>query len=270
MLVKSRTVIWSMFLILLLSHTVNAQSYNIDPEVEACIRKNAPKATAIEKIRLTSESLMFEEEEVLSAKIYWKHNDSEGTSNLLAIFDEPDDILGSRLLFLEKTAGNEIYLYMPALFKVRRITSDRISSSMYGMDFSYEDFQWMYNMLSTAISEQRSDAKINGESMHVFAVIPQEGKGSRYETILSYFDKKTCVIRKIEFYEQGNKLRKVLVTEPDQIKSVDGILIPHKLLMRDVKKESETELIVISISVDPPISESLFDPAQLKEHRGIN
>ena len=51
---------------------------------------------------------------------------------------------------------------------------------------------------------------------------------------------------------------------------VDGILVPHKFLMSDVKKESQTELTVISVSVDPPISDSLFDPALLKEHRGIN
>lgn len=261
-------------LTLLFSYAINAQAYDVDPEIEACISKNAPKLTTVERIRLTSQEQMYgmnqEEDKVLSAKIYWKHNDSEGTSNLLTIFDEPDDILGSRLLFLEKKAGNEIYLYMPALFKVRRITSDRISSSMYGMDFSYEDFQWMYNMLSTAISEQRPDAKIDGELMHVFAVTPQQGKNSRYETIFSYFDKKNCVIRKVEFYESGNKLRKVLSTEADQIKMVDGILIPHKFLMRDVKKQSETELTVISVSVDPPIADALFDPAQLKEHRGIN
>ncbi|MCG6937007.1 MAG: outer membrane lipoprotein-sorting protein [Gammaproteobacteria bacterium] len=213
---------------------------------------------------------MFEDEKVLSAKIYWKYNDSEGTSNLLAIFDEPDDIFGTRLLFLEKKTANEIYLYMPALFKVRRITSDNISSSMYGMDFSYEDLQWMYKLLSTAVSEQRPDAIINGKAMHVFAVIPQQGKGSKYEKIFSYFDKKTCVIRKVEFYEQGDKLSKVLSTEPDQIKKADGILVPHKFLMRDLNKGSETELTVISISVDPPVSDSLFDPAQLKEHRGIN
>lgn len=267
---KFRIVVQNIILAFLFAHSLNVQAYDIDPEIESCIKKNAPKSTTIERIRLTSEGLMFEDEEVLSAKIYWKHNNSEGTSNLLTIFDEPDDILGSRLLFLEKKAGNEIYLYMPALFKVRRITSDRISSSMYGMDFSYEDFQWMYNMLSTAISEQRADEKINGELMHVFAVVPQESKGSRYETILSYFDKKTCVIRKVEFFEPGNKLRKVLVTDADQIKMVDGILVPHKFLMRDVKKESETELTVISVSVDPPISDALFDPAQLKEHRGIN
>ncbi|MBG7609226.1 MAG: outer membrane lipoprotein-sorting protein [Anaerolineae bacterium] len=262
-------IIRTMALMLLLVQPINAQAYDIDPALDSCIRKNAPKSTTIERVKLTSENWLYEEEEVLSAKIYWKHND-EGTSNMLAIFDEPDDILGSRLLFLEKNAGNEMYLYMPALFKVRRITSERLSSSMYGMDFSYEDLQWMYNMLSTAVSEQLPDAMIDGEPMHVFAVIPKEGKGSLYETIYSYFDKKTCVIRKVEFYEPGQKLRKVLLAEVDQIKKVGDILIPHKFVMRDVKKESETVLNIISVSVDPPISESLFDPALLKEHRGIN
>jgi len=267
--VKLRTVIWTIARTFLFAHTINAFANQIDPAIEACIKNNAPKSTVVESIRLTSEGWMYEGEEVLSAKIYWQKNSDEKT-NLLAVFDEPDDIIGSRLLFLEKKTGNDIYLYMPALFKVRRITSDNISSSMYGMDFSYEDFQWMYNILSTAISEQRSDAKINGELMYVFAVTPQERKGSKYETVLSYFDKKTCVIRQVEFFEQGNTLRKVLSVEPTQIKMVDGLLIPHKFLMRDVKEESETVLTVISVIPDAPISESLFDPVQLKEHRGIN
>jgi len=267
--VKLRCIIRSIVLTFLLLHNINALAFDIDPELKACIKKNAPKSTLIERIRLTSEGWMYEDEAALSAKVYWQHN-LEESSNILAVFDEPDDILGSRLLFLEKKTGNEIYLYMPALFKVRRITSDSISSSMYGMDFSYEDLQWMYNMLSTAISEQRADVVIDGESMYVFAVSPQEKKGSKYETILSYFDKKTCVIRQVEFFEQGNKLRKVLSAEPKQIKMVDGLHIPHKYVMRDVKEESETVLTVISVVPDKPIPKSLFDPAQLKEHRGIN
>ena len=61
-----------------------------------------------------------------------------------------------------------------------------------------------------------------------------------------------------------------LLTDAEQIKKVDNILIPHKFVMRDVKKESETVLTIISVLVDPPITNSLFDPVQLKEHRGIN
>ena len=265
---KSRTTIRTIVLSLLFAHVFNAQASSIDPEVEACIRKNAPKATIIEKIRLTSESSMYDEEEVLATNVYWKHS-ADGTSKILAVFDEPDDILGSRLLFLEKKSGNDIYLYMPALFKVRRITSDRIASSMYGMDFSYEDFQFMYNMMVTAVTEQLADTVINGVPMYVFAIVPEAGKDSMYETIYSYFDNRTCVIQKVEFFEPGKKLRKVLTVDPASTRVVNGILIPHKLQMRDIKKESITKLTVISVTVDPSIKDSLFDPTLLKEHRDL-
>jgi len=140
---------------------------------------------------------------------------------------------------------------------------------MYGMDFSYEDFQFMYNMMATAVSEQRPDTVIDGVPMYVFAIAPGGGEKSLYEKIYSYFDKKTCVVQKVEFFEQGGKLRKVLDTVPDSIKEVNGILIPHKFQMRDIKEKSKTELNVISVSVDVPVDDSLFDPALLKEHRGI-
>ena len=237
------------------------------PEIEACIRKNAPDATAIQKIRLRSEGYMGEEK-TLSAKVYWKYLPA-GTSNLLAVFDEPDDILGSRLLFLEKKSENEIYLYMPALFKVRRITSDRFSASMYGMDFSYEDFQWLYNMLTTAVTEQRPDAEIDGKPMYTFAVLPAAGGASLYGTIVTYFDKQSCVVRKVEFFEPDNKLRKVLTINPESIKEINGKLVPHKFSMQDIKEDSITELKVLEVQVDPAIDEALFDPAKLKEHRDI-
>lgn len=265
---KLTTVLRSIVLTLLIAHATNTLASGIDPKVEACIRSNSPKATTIQRIKLTTEGGAYEEEETLAALIHWKHYPTE-TSNLLAVFDEPDDISGSRLLFLESKSGNEIYLYMPALSKVRRITSDRIASSMYGMDFSYEDFQWLYNMLSTAVTEQLPDAEINGEAMYALAMIPTDGEKSNYEKIYSYFDKKSCVIRKVEFYEEGSDLRKVLLAEPSTIKKVNGILIPHKFLMSDLKSFSETELTVISVKVDPSIPDSLFDPAQLKDTRGI-
>jgi hypothetical protein len=264
---KSRMAPWALLLALLSTYPGQSAGSGIDPQVESCIRKNAPEATAIQDIRLRSEGPMFEEK-ILTARVFWKHL-PDGNSDLLAVFDEPEDISGSRLLFLEKRPENEIYLYMPALFKVRRITSGRISSSMYGMDFSYEDFQWLYNTLSTATSEQRPDAVVDGEPVYVLAVVPAQGSGSKYGEVVSYFDKKSCVIRKVEFYGEDRKVHKVLSADPGAVKRVSGILVPHAFRMRDLKKNSETELTVTRVDIDPPIPDTLFDPTHLKESRGI-
>ena len=64
---KLKTAIRAMALTLLSAHAFNALASAIDPKIEACIRKNAPKATVVEKISLSSESLMYEEDEVLLA-----------------------------------------------------------------------------------------------------------------------------------------------------------------------------------------------------------
>lgn len=254
------------FLTLLILLTTNTAASGINTAVEACIKKNAPESTVIQNIQLRSEGPMFEED-ILYATVYWKQL-SDGNSNLLAVFDEPEDITGSKLLFLEKKPNKEIFLSMP-LFKVRRITSSRISSSMYGMDFSYEDFQWLYNMLATENHEQRPDVTFNGETMYVLAVVPADAASSKYEEVVSYFEKKSCVIRKVEFYEQGQSLRKILSADPEAVKLVNNILVPHAFLMRDLKKDSETELTVTEVQVDPSIPDSIFDPMQLKGFSGI-
>ncbi|MFC1773941.1 outer membrane lipoprotein-sorting protein [Pseudomonadota bacterium] len=264
---KLRLAPWMVLLTLVSSCPVIAAASGVDKEIEDCIRKNAPQSTAIQHIRLSSMDDMFEEK-ILDATVYWKQL-PDGNSDLLAVFEEPSDISGSRLLFLEKKPDKEIYLYMPAFFKVRRITSSRIASSMYGMDFSYEDFQWLYNMLATATSEQRPDAILDGEPVYVLAVVPVDASGSKYEEVVSYFEKKSCVIRKVEFYEDGRKLRKILSAAPGAVKQVSGMLIPHVFQMKDLKKKSETELVITSVRLDPVIPDSIFDPAQLKEPHGI-
>jgi hypothetical protein len=255
-----------LFLTLLTICPINTAVSGINADIEACIKKNAPESTAIQNIQLRSEGPMLVED-ILYATVYWKQF-SDGNSSLIAVFEEPEDISGSKLLFLEKKPIKEIFLAMPG-FKVRRITSSRISSSMYGMDFSYEDFQWLYNMLSTANHEQRPDVTLNGEQMYVLAVVPVDAASSKYEEVVSYFEKKSCVIRKVEFYEQGQVLRKILSADPEAVKQVNGILVPHAFLMRDLKKDSETELTVTEMQVDPSIPDSVFDPIQLKGFRGI-
>jgi hypothetical protein len=262
-LMKSGIVLWAIAFVLWAAHPGEGRAGGIDPAVESCIRKNAPEATAIQDIRLRSEGPMFEEK-ILTATVYVKHL-PDGNTDLLAAFDEPEDIRGSRLLFLEKRPQNEIYLYMPALFKVRRISSGRISSSMYGMDFSYEDFQWLYNTLSTSASEQRSDAVIDGQPMYVLAVVPEQASGSKYEEVVSYFDKTSCVVRKVEFYGANHKLRKELSVDAGAVERVGGILVPRVFRMHDLKKDSDTELTVTKIAIDTPIPDAVFDPEKLKE-----
>ena len=248
--------------------SLQATASSVDPEVEACIRKNAPKTTAIQKIELRSTDRIGSEK-ILIADIFLKRF-ADGGSGLIAYFKEPEDLWGTRLLIIEKAPVNEMYLYMPALFKIRRITSKRISSSMYGSDFSYEDLERLYGMLSSEPAEQKADALIDGQATYVLVTRPSDKSVSKYESVVSYFDKNTCVVRKVEFFEAGPRLRKVLLVDAGKVRSVGDIKVPHEYLMNDIRDKTETRMTVREVRLDVPIPDTIFDHKQLKDFRGVD
>jgi len=262
--VLRRAVVPLLFVFPMLQGTASS----VDPEVEACIRKNTAKTTAIQKIELRSTDRIGSEK-LLFADIYLKRFNDQ-SSGLIAYFREPEDLRGTRLLVIEKQPANEMYLYMPALFKIRRITSKRISSSMYGSDFSYEDLERLYGMLSSEAVEQKADALIEGEAAYVLVSRPSEDSGSKYESVVSYFDKKSCVIRKVEFFEPGARLRKVLWVNPDKVRPVGGIRVPHEYRMNDIRDKTETRMTVRDVRLDIPVADTIFDHTRLKDFRGLD
>lgn len=262
------TIRRSLLPLLLLVQAPQAKASSVDPELESCILRNAAKTTAVQKIELRSTDRIGSEK-ILVADVYLKRFADE-TSGLIAYFREPEDLWGTRLLVLEKDPTNEMYLYMPALFKIRRITSKRISSSMYGSDFSYEDIERIYGMLSSQPAERIADTTIDGESMYVLRTTPSEDAGSRYESVISYFDKKSCVVRKVEFFEPGSRLRKVLWVDADKVRPVKNIRLPREYLMTDLRDKTETRMTIKEVRLDVPIPDGIFDHTQLKDFRGID
>lgn len=247
---------------------LQATAASLAPDIDACIRKNTPKTTAIQNIELRSTDRIGSEK-ILIADVYLKRF-SDGNSGLIAYFKEPEDLWGTRLLVIEKAPANEMYLYMPALFKIRRITSKRISSSMYGSDFSYEDLERLYGMLSTEPAEQAADVLINGQAAYVLVSKPADHSQSKYESVVSYFDKASCVIRKVEFFEPGSRLRKVLLVDADKVRPVGDIKVPHEYLMNDIRDKTETRMTVRKVRLDVPLPDTIFDHQQLKDFRGID
>jgi outer membrane lipoprotein-sorting protein len=243
-------------------------AHGIDAQLEACIRKNEPQSSAIQQIELRSTDRAGYDKTLVS-DIYLKRLPDK-TARLIAYFREPDDIVGTRLLVIENDTGNEMYVYMPSLFKIRRISSKRISSSMYGSDFSYEDIERFYGMLSSEQPVQAPDASLDGEAMYVLETHPDKESGSKYESIVAYFEKQDCVIRRVDFFEPGKKLRKQLVADANSVTTTGTIQLPRKFLMTDLRNKTETRLHIRKLELDVPLEESVFDPGRLKEFRGIN
>ncbi len=232
------------------------------PEVvQLCMEKNTPATSSMQNIELRARDRSGYEQ-VLEANSYWKRG-ADGPSSILMQFNEPADIRGARFLIIENTPQNDMYMYMPGLFKVRKITSKRISSSILGTDFSYEDYERLHGVFTNMRAEQYPDEILDGRPVHIINSYPEGDSG--YEKIKTYIDIETCVALKTELFENGHQLRKILTVNPADIQKENGIQVPRTLLMRDLRDKTETRMLIQDIKTDVTLEDDLFDPAQLKQ-----
>lgn len=229
--------------------------------VKSCLERNLPETTSAQVIELrTRDRSGFEQ--VLQSNVYLKRYE-DGHSRVLMYFEEPADVRGARFLIIQQQPQSDMYIYMPGLFKVRKITSKKISGSVLGTDFSYEDFERLYGIVSHLKAEQYPDDVLNGRPVHVLNFYPDAS--SSYVKIANYIDIETCVPLKIDLFESGYQLRKTLTVNPDRIKQAGKIRVPGELLMRDLRDETETRLIVQNIQTDVILDDNLFTPEHMKE-----
>ncbi len=225
------------------------------------MKKNLPASTLAQSIELRARDRSHYES-VMQANVFLKR-DAQDNFRVMMHFSEPVDIRGARFLIVQKQPQNDMYIYMPGLFKVRRITSKNISSSVMGTDFSYEDFERLHSVMSDMHTEQQADEILDGRPVYVLASYP--AKDSGYDKINSYIDKESCIALRTDFYASNQELRKQMTIDPASLRKENGIWFPSELLMRDFRDKTETTLKVNNFINGMQLPDALFDEAQLKQ-----
>lgn len=131
--------------------------------------------------------------------------DGDGDKSLV-IFNEPRDVKGTALLnFSHKTETDDQWLYLPALKRVKRISSANKSGSFMGSEFAYEDItsqeveKYTYKWLR--------DEELEGLPVFVFERYPAY-EYSGYTRQIVWLDKKEYRPLKIEYYDKKKTLLK--------------------------------------------------------------
>lgn len=126
----------------------------------------------------------------------------------LTIFDEPRDVKGTAFLsFTHAKRPDDQWLYLPALKRVKRISSANKSGPFMGSEFAYEDIssqeveKYTYKYLR--------DEKLDGHDCFVIERKPTY-EHSGYTRMISWVDKVMYQPRKVQFYDRKNTLLKTL------------------------------------------------------------
>ena len=131
----------------------------------------------------------------------------EGNKSLF-VFDEPRGVKGTALLIHARRKGSDDqWLYLPALKRVKRISSSNRSGSFMGSEFSYEDLgaqeveKFTYKFLR--------DEACGKLACTVVERRPAE-KRSGYTRQIVWRDKKELRVWKIAYYDRKNSHLKTL------------------------------------------------------------
>jgi len=235
-------------------------------EIRECARANVPDKSAVQSVDLKTTDRLGGSR-TLDARIYWKPT-AEGLSRVLVQVEGPANVRGSAYLVLETEAGkNEMFTYLPEFGRVRRIQSDSAGGSLFGTDFTYEDFIHLQQGASSAKSEKLPDTEIDGHGAHVIAALPAPDESSAYAKVLSFIDRETCVPLKIEFYAHSGDLLKVLTADPATISREGSFWVPHAVTLKDLKNETQTDAAFRKVEFDEDVPDRLFSVSHLERGR---
>ncbi len=133
---------------------------------------------------------------------------TEDGDKSLIVFNTPRDVKGtSTLTFTHKVGPDDQWLYLPAIKRVKRISSSNKSGPFVGSEFAYEDLssQEVEKYTYKFIKEE----SINGVSAFVVERYPVDPK-SGYTKQVVWYNKDNYRLEKMDFYDRKGSLLKTL------------------------------------------------------------
>ena len=182
----------------------------------------------------------------------------------MSIFDQPFDVKGTAFLsYSHKVEQDDQWLYLPALKRVKRISSRNKSGSFMGSEFAYEDMssqeveKYTYKYLG--------DKTCGDRECFVVERYPRD-KNSGYTRQVGWIDKKELRAEKIVFYDRKNALLKTL-TFKNYKKYLDRYWRADQMFMENHQTGKSTLLTWKNYKFKNGFTKRDFDRSSLKRAR---
>lgn len=220
------------------------------------VLKNVDKNFIYNSAEILSELKVYENDEII---IYQKiHSYVKGKEKSFAEVLSPARDAETKFLKI----GDQMWMYLPDADRVIKISGHLLRQSMLGSDFSYEDamegsksYEELYNI------EKFSTDTLKGKEYYKITLTAKDRKTTYYKRIL-WIDKENFIPMREERFSRQGKLLKVF--EIIDVEKFGNRFYPVKAILRDVlRKNTYTEMNVISVKFDITLSEDIFTRANL-------
>ncbi len=180
-------------------------------------------------------------------------------------FVSPADVRNTSFMnwsYNEEGKDDDQWIYLPALKRVKRISSDSKSDYFMGSDFTYDDLGDRHPSSDT--HKLLREEKLNGEDCYVVESTPKEEE-YMYSRTVTWIIKDKWIGMKKEFYdEDGDHLKTLSVKKFEKIDNLWTILHSE---MHNVQKNHTTKMELKNVKLNTGIPDNKFTERMMK--RGI-
>jgi len=189
----------------------------------------------------------------------------EATKSMLR-FTEPADVRGTTLLIYDyEDKDDDMWIYMPALRKTRRIVSSEKGKNFMGSEFTNADMSkpvlddFNYKSLGEAVVDGKTCHKIES-SCKTDALAAQYGFSKR----ISYIGKDDFFAYKLEYYDTNGELHRINILK-DYRELGKGKYFAFYMEMQNVKNNRRSVMSVDKFQMGSAMPEAQFSPTMIEQ-----
>ena len=197
----------------------------------------------------------------------WSRETSETEDQRYSKFLKPPDVKDTTLLTYDyDEADDDIWLYLPALKKVKRILSSNKSDYFMGSDFTYEDMENI-DLVNWAFTKTGSET-IDGTDCFVVEALPNNDKErdeTAYSKTISWVAKSDFIARRVDFFDKKDRHAKRLsVSDVRPTSGADPRPRARRLEMENYITKHKTVLAIEEIELDVKVDDDMFSQRNLR------
>ena len=190
----------------------------------------------------------------------------EDASRSIVFFRSPAEIKGTGFLqWANAHTGDEQWLFLPELKRVRQISGSSKRESFVGTDFSYEDLAIVSEILDWSDADAQTslagNETIDGAPTTVIEFTPT-GKDIGYGKVRVWLRQTDSVIVKYEFVDKKGAAAKVLTI--GDVRALGAIPTAYHMEMQNLQSGSHTTVDFATITYDSGLSDDVFTQRTLE------
>jgi outer membrane lipoprotein-sorting protein len=186
-------------------------------------------------------------------------------SRMLIVFQRPANVAGTRFLTMDNASGGEDrWIFLPSLGKIRRIAASEGGGNFMGTDFSYDDISSMDRDIDLDTHAILREETLNGALCYIIQSVPKD-PDYQYSKTTTWIDKARSLIYKSEMYNRRGEPVKVM--EVSGYRDVQGRPTAMQTKVSTLGAGTSTTIYMDIVKYDDPIPEGVFTTAYLETGR---